>query len=68
MGDQDGLYRSKVRVSREGGSVRTARLPAREEPITFGVHSEIAEHYDVDTEDEPAHAATLDYLVASAAG
>ncbi len=68
MEDSDGLYRSKVQVHREGGSIRTAALPAREEPITFGVHSEIADHYDVDTEDEPAHAATLDYLVASAAG
>jgi len=37
--------------------------------VTFSVHSEIAEHYKID----PAtlvgsHAATLDYVVAAAAG
>jgi len=68
MGDGDGLYRSKVQIHREGGSIRTAKLPAEDDSITFGVHSEIADHYDVDTDAEPAHAATLDYLVASAAG
>lgn len=64
----DAQYHSSVKVRRDGGTVRTAWLPAEDEPITFGVHSDIADHYDVDTDQEPPHAATLDYLVASAAG
>jgi hypothetical protein len=36
--------------------------------VFFGVHSEIAQHYGVDTNVHEPHAATLDYLVASAAG
>jgi hypothetical protein len=32
------------------------------------VHSEIAQHYGVDTHVHEPHAATLDYVVAAAAG
>jgi uncharacterized OsmC-like protein len=39
-----------------------------EEPTYFGVHSEIAAHYGVDTEVVEPHNATLDYVVAAAAG
>ena len=48
--------------------VRRAYLPAETEPVTFGVHSEIAEHYGVDPEKFGQHAATLDYVVAAAGG
>jgi hypothetical protein len=34
----------------------------------FGVHSEIAAHYGVDPQVHAPHAATLDYIVAAAAG
>ena len=34
----------------------------------FGVHSEIAQHYGIDTEVHDSHATTIDYVVASAAG
>jgi hypothetical protein len=62
------VYRSKVHVVRNKGPLREARLPALDRPITFGVHSEIAEHYGVSQDDFPPDATTLDYLVAAAAG
>lgn len=63
------VYRSFVKVSREFGPVRNARLPAEKEAVTFGVHGEIAEHYGVEVKPplEP-HATTIDYVVAAAAG
>ncbi len=45
-----------------------AYLPAESEPVLFGVHSEIAEHYHVVPQVYEPHAATLDYLVAATAG
>ncbi len=38
-------YVSRVRVEPVEGRVRRAYLPIQEEPIFFGVHSEVAEHY-----------------------
>ncbi len=61
-------YISKVRIERLGGPQRLAYLPTEESPVTFGVHSEVAEHYGVDPERYPPHATTLDYVVAAAAG
>jgi hypothetical protein len=48
--------------------MRLAWLPAREEPVSFGVHSEIAEHYGVAPEDYPPDVTTIDYVIAAAAG
>jgi hypothetical protein len=62
------LYVSRVAITRKRGPVREAALPGREEPVTFGVHSEIAEHYGVDLNEYPPDAATLDYVVAAAGG
>jgi hypothetical protein len=45
-----------------------AYLPAEKDPVKFGVHSEIAEHYKVSPDDYPTHATTLDYIVAAAGG
>lgn len=64
----DAVYTSKVRIERIRGPLRRAFLPAREEPVSFGVHSEIAEHYGVGPEDFPPDATTLDYVVAAAGG
>jgi hypothetical protein len=64
----DVVYTSKVRVVRHRGPVREAFLPARKEAVTFGVHSEVAEHYGVDPGDSPPDATTLDYVVAAACG
>ncbi len=62
------VYSSRVKIERIRGPVRRAHLPAEEEPVIFGVHSEIAEHYGVDPDDFPPHATTLDYVVAAAGG
>ena len=62
------VYVSNVRIERIRGPVRHAWLPAEKEPVIFGVHSEIAEHYGVDPAVFGEHAATLDYVVAAAAG
>ena len=62
------VYRSQVRVEPVKGPLRRAYLPAEQEPIIFGLHSEVAEHYGVDAKVNDPHATTLDYLVAAAAG
>ncbi|GBD08756.1 hypothetical protein HRbin22_00997 [Candidatus Thermoflexus japonica] len=62
------VYRSYVRVERLKGPLRRAFLPVEPQPILFGVHSEVAQHYGVDPHLYEPHATTLDYLVAAAAG
>lgn len=62
------VYTSEVSVVRDHGPKRTAWLPARTEPITFGVHGAVAEHYGADPGDVDADATTIDYLVAAAGG
>jgi len=64
----DVVYRSQVRIERVGGPVRRAYLPAEPEPVLFGVHGAVAEHYKVPPDAFPPHATTLDYIVAAAAG
>jgi hypothetical protein len=61
-------YVSRVRIKRLGGPQRLAYLPAEAEPVTFGTHSEVAEHYGVPPGRFPPHATTLDYVVAAAGG
>jgi hypothetical protein len=63
------VYRSRVRLVRQQGPLRLAYIPGETDPIAFSVHGEIAQFYKVD----PAalgetHAATIDYVVAAAAG
>ena len=65
---QDTVYTSKVRIERLEGPVRKAFLPQTEEPVFFGVHSEVASHYGVPVDAFPPHATTLDYVVAAAGG
>lgn len=62
------VYTSKVRIERVKGPYRRAYLPVEAEPIAFGVHSAIAEHYGTDLTIHEPHSATLDYLVAATAG
>jgi hypothetical protein len=64
----DVTYVSRVRVEPVEGRVRRAYIPGREEPVLFGVHSEVAEHYGVSTDVEEPHSSTLDFLVAAAGG
>ena len=62
------VYNSRVKVEPVEGTIRRAHMPAKEEPVFFGVHSEIAEHYAGSADVEERHPSTLDYLVAAAAG
>ncbi len=56
----DVVYRSHVRIERVKGPVRRACLPAEREPVIFGVHGAVAEHYQVPpTVLEPIEAAVL---------
>lgn len=64
----DVVYVSSVQIERVKGPLRRAYLPEETEPVLFGAHSEIAEHYNVDPNVHEPHAATLDYVVAAAAG
>ncbi len=64
----DVKYVSRVEVEPVEGKVRRAFVPGEEEPVLFGVHGEVAEHYGVSPGDEEPHASTLDYVVAAAGG
>lgn len=61
-------YVSRVRIERIRGPLRRAFVPAEPEPVLFGVHDEVADHYGVERGGEAEHATTLDYVVAAAAG
>lgn len=65
---EDVVYTSQVRIERVKGPLRRAYLPQEAEPVLFGVHSEVAEHYGVDTNVHNPHATTLDYVIASTGG
>jgi hypothetical protein len=67
MSDQV-VYTSKIKIERVKGPHRRAYLPATNEPVHFGVHSEVAEHYKVSPEVSEPRATTLDYVIAAAAG
>jgi hypothetical protein len=60
-------YVSQVSIERIKGPLRRAQLPAEPAPVFFGVHGAVAKHYGVPAGTE-AHATTLDYVVAAAAG
>lgn len=62
------VYVSEVRIERKRGALRHAWLPGEEEPVVFGVHGAVAEHYGADPETFEPRATTIDYVVAAAAG
>jgi hypothetical protein len=62
------VHRSHVTVTRYQGPLRTATVPAEDQPVLFGVHGAVAEHYGTDPKDGEQHASIVDYLVAAAAG
>lgn len=64
----DVVYRAEIRIDRKQGPLRHAFLPATDDPVPFGVHGAVAEHYGVDTDVETPHATTLDYVIAAAGG
>ena len=61
-------YVSTVRIERVKGSLRKVFLPAEPDPVFFGVHDEVAEHYKATPGAYEPHATTLDYVVAATAG
>ncbi len=61
-------YRSQVRIERIKGSLRHAFLPQEPQPVKFGTHGAVAEHYGAKPGTYEPHATTIDYLVAAAAG
>ena len=66
---KDVTYLSKVRIERQSGPNRLAYLPAEDQPVRFGVHGAVAEHYGLTGEKLPEpHATTLDYVVAATGG
>jgi hypothetical protein len=62
------VYRSEVRIERVRGPIRRAYVPVEKHPVIFGVHDEVAAHYNVPLDAFEPHATTLDYIVAAAAG
>lgn len=68
MSENKPAYISRVRIVREIGPIRQAYLPVEPEPVTFGTHDEVREHYGTAAGQYPEHATTLDYVVAAAAG
>lgn len=67
MSTDNVFYRSNIKVERVGGPLKRVFLPLNIDPVEMGVHSEIAEHYKVDTSVFKPTVSTLDYLVASIA-
>ncbi|WP_153392944.1 hypothetical protein [Ornithinicoccus halotolerans] len=61
-------YVSEVRVEREGGPVRRAYLPVENDPVWYGAHGPVREHYGYPEGEFDDHATTLDHVVAAAAG
>jgi hypothetical protein len=62
------VYRSEVTIERIQGPHRRAFLPGEREPIHFGVHGAVAEHYGRAPGTFEPHATTLDYVIAATAG
>ncbi len=66
MGDV--VYTSRARVERLEGRHRRIEVPGATEPLDVGVHGAIAAHYGVEPGSEAERTATLDLIVAAAAG
>ena len=50
------VYVSEARIERVKGPLRRAFLPAEKEPVLFGVHGAVAEHYGVTQKVDRAYA------------
>ena len=64
----DVAYSAQIRIEGVKGPVRRAYLPAESQPVAFGVHGAIAEHYKVPPDLFEPHATTIDYVIAGTAG
>ena len=59
---------AEIRIERIKGPYRRAYLSGTPDPILYGVHSEIVEHYNVDPNLHNPHATALDHVIAATAG
>jgi len=64
----DVVYVSEVLIERRGGPIRAGHLPGENDPVLYGVHGAVAEHYGVAEGAFPSHATTIDHVVGAAAG
>lgn len=62
------VYISNIKIVRKKGALRYAYLPAETEPVKFGIHGAIAEHYGVSDTIDDQHATTIDYLISAVGG
>jgi hypothetical protein len=61
-------YRSGILIERFPGSLRKAWLPAETQPVLFGTHGAVAEHYGREPGTYEPHATTLDYVIGATGG
>jgi hypothetical protein len=57
----EGIFQQLANLPIRHGQVRKAYLPAESEPVIFGVHGAVAEHYKVPATVADPRATTLDY-------
>ena len=50
------------------GALRRAHVPGEDQPVLFGVHGAVAEHYGRAPGTFEPHGTTLDYVVAATTG
>lgn len=62
----DVVYTARLRIEQDQPPLRHAHLPHRAEPVRFGVHGAVAEHYGASAEAQDP--TTLDFVIAAAAG
>ena len=60
------VHTSKIKIYRDENLVRRAYIEGFDEPAIFGVHTNIKDFSGVEPKEE--HPATLDYIIAGAAG
>jgi hypothetical protein len=61
-------YVSEVRIEREGGPDRRGYLPGERDPVLYGMHGAVADHYGYEPGTFRDRATTLDHVVGAAAG
>ena len=64
----DVAYRSEITIQRQEQGIRRAQLPGEKEPVMFGMHGAIAEHYGRTAGEYDPHASTIDYVIAATGG
>jgi hypothetical protein len=62
------VYRPEIRIERHPGSLRKAFLPAESQPVLFGTHGAVAEHYGRAPGTYEPHATTLDHVIGATGG